>query len=134
MVIGTANHRFKWVGGGGHMPSGACARATKYMAKSPAKNMSSLDNHTMVPTLTRLGRFNECTRCVIADPEVPTALVTLASMTRRSTSWAIGAEIGASVQVPDLYFSRWALGGGCSEGCHTGHFGGSRRSRAIVVT
>lgn len=79
------------------MPSGACARATKYMAKSPAKNMSSLDNHTMVPTLTRLGRFNECTRCVIADPEVPTALVTLASMTRRSKSWAIGAEIGASL-------------------------------------
>ena len=53
----------------------------------------------MVPTLTRLGRFSECTRWVIAVPEVPTALVTLASMTRRSKSWAIGAEFGASAQV-----------------------------------
>src|SRR5258708_4744360 len=35
----------------------------------------------MVPTLTMLGRFSECTRDVIAVPEVPTALVTSASMT-----------------------------------------------------
>jgi hypothetical protein len=38
--------------------------------------MSSLDSHTMVPTLTMLGRLSECTRDVIAVPEVPTALVT----------------------------------------------------------
>jgi hypothetical protein len=31
----------------------------------------------MVPTLTMLGLFSECTREVIAVPEVPTALVTL---------------------------------------------------------
>jgi hypothetical protein len=30
----------------------------------------------MVPTLTMFGRFSECTRAVIAVPEVPTALVT----------------------------------------------------------
>jgi hypothetical protein len=29
----------------------------KYMANSPAKNMSSLDSHTTVPTETMLGRF-----------------------------------------------------------------------------
>jgi hypothetical protein len=29
-----------------------------------------------VPTLTMFGRFSECTRDVIAVPEVPTALVT----------------------------------------------------------
>ena len=54
----------------------AWARAVKYIANSPAKNISSLDSHTMVPTLTMLGRFSECTRDVIAVPEVPTALVT----------------------------------------------------------
>jgi hypothetical protein len=30
----------------------------------------------MVPTLTIFGRLSECTRAVIAVPEVPTALVT----------------------------------------------------------
>jgi len=48
----------------------------KYIANSPAKNINSLESHTMVPTLTMLGRFSECTRAVIAVPEVPTALVT----------------------------------------------------------
>jgi hypothetical protein len=48
----------------------------KYIANSPAKNMSSLESHTMVPTLTMFGLFSECTRDVIAVPEVPTALVT----------------------------------------------------------
>ncbi len=32
------------------------------MANSPAKNISSLDSHTIVPTLTRFGRVSECTR------------------------------------------------------------------------
>jgi hypothetical protein len=53
----------------------------KYIANSPAKNISSLESHTMVPTLTMFGRFSECTRDVIAVPEVPTALVTRRSMT-----------------------------------------------------
>ncbi|GAB2654009.1 hypothetical protein GCM10027068_37550 [Prescottella soli] len=69
------------------------------MAKSPAKNMSSLDNHTMVPTLTMFGRFSECTRWVIADPEVPTALVTLRSMTLRRKGKPPGSCLGASMQV-----------------------------------
>lgn len=74
-VTGTAWTRFSSVGGGGHSPP-AWERAVKYIANNPAKNMSSLDSHTMVPTLTMLGRFSECTRDVIAVPDVPTALVT----------------------------------------------------------
>ena len=74
-VTGTAWTRFSSVGGGGHLPP-ACERAVKYIANSPAKNISSLESHTMVPTLTIFGRFSECTRDVIAVPEVPTALVT----------------------------------------------------------
>ena len=37
--------------------SGEVARRVKYMAKSPAKNITSEDNHTMVPTDTMSGRF-----------------------------------------------------------------------------
>src|SRR5690242_15610383 len=41
---------------------GSCTdRIVKYIANSPAKNMSSLDNQTIVPTLTMLGRVRECT-------------------------------------------------------------------------
>jgi hypothetical protein len=35
------------------------ARTVKYIANSPAKNISSLDSHTIVPTLTRFGRVSE---------------------------------------------------------------------------
>jgi hypothetical protein len=48
----------------------------KYIANNPAKNINSLESHTMVPTLTMFGRFSECTREVMAVPEVPAALVT----------------------------------------------------------
>src|SRR3954469_24160758 len=34
-------------------------RTVKYIANNAAKNMSSLDSHTMVPTLTTLGRMSE---------------------------------------------------------------------------
>src|SRR5581483_451068 len=34
------------------------ARTVKYIANSDAKNISSDDNQTMTPTLTRLGRFS----------------------------------------------------------------------------
>jgi hypothetical protein len=33
----------------------------KYIANRPAKNMSSLESQTMVPTLTMFGRVRECT-------------------------------------------------------------------------
>src|SRR6266566_659492 len=48
------------VGAIGQSP-GCAARTVKYMAKSAAKNISSLDSQTMVPTLTMLGRVSECT-------------------------------------------------------------------------
>ncbi|GAA4388417.1 hypothetical protein GCM10023147_13980 [Tsukamurella soli] len=76
MVGGNAYVRLSSVGSGGQPLAPAPARATKYMAKSPAKNMSSLDNQTIVPTLTMLGRFSECTRWVIPVAEVGAALVT----------------------------------------------------------
>jgi anthranilate phosphoribosyltransferase len=47
----------------------------------------------MVPTLTMLGRLSECTRAVIAVPEIPTALVTSASMTLCSCRTPVGAAI-----------------------------------------
>src|SRR4051794_25934973 len=46
------------VGGGGH-GSPVTARTLKYMANSAAKNISSDDSHTIVPTLTMLGRVRE---------------------------------------------------------------------------
>ncbi|GIZ95698.1 hypothetical protein TTY48_03100 [Tsukamurella sp. TY48] len=76
MVGGRAAIRLTLVSAGGQPFSPAPARATKYMAKSPAKNMSSLDSQTMVPTLTMLGRLSECTRWVMAVAEVGAALVT----------------------------------------------------------
>ena len=36
------------------------------MANSPAKNISSLDSQTIVPTLTMFGRFSEWMRALIA--------------------------------------------------------------------
>src|SRR3954453_13349762 len=39
--------------------SGAAARIEKYIANSAAKNISSLESHTIVPTLTMLGLVSE---------------------------------------------------------------------------
>jgi hypothetical protein len=50
------------VGSGGQPPSTCRAREVKYMANSPAKNISSLASQTIVPTLTMFGRVRECTR------------------------------------------------------------------------
>src|SRR5690606_7342341 len=40
--------------------SGAAARVDKNIANRPAKNMSSLESHTIVPTLVMFGRLSEC--------------------------------------------------------------------------
>ena len=40
--------------------SGCAARTVKYIANRPAKNISSLDSQTIVPTLTMFGRVSEC--------------------------------------------------------------------------
>jgi hypothetical protein len=57
IVFTSANGTFSSVGYGGH--SSAFARATKYMANRPAKNISSLESQMIVPTLTTLGRLRE---------------------------------------------------------------------------
>src|SRR5262249_20455682 len=82
--------------------------------------MSSLESHTMVPTATMLGRFSECTRDVIAVPEVPTALVTSASMTLCSCRALPGAEIrlGESFSMELLRARKRRLGGGWSPWDH----------------
>src|SRR4051794_14996895 len=57
---------------------GWTARIVKYIANKPAKNISSLDSHTMVPTLTMFGRVSECTlldsKLGVAAVDVTTAL------------------------------------------------------------
>jgi hypothetical protein len=64
MIVKTVAYgRFSSVGSGGH-PSVARARAVKYMANRPAKNISSLESQMIVPTLTMFGRVKECTRDV----------------------------------------------------------------------
>src|SRR5438874_8983276 len=42
----------------GQLP-GCTDRIVKYIANSPAKNISSLESHTIVPTLTMFGRVSE---------------------------------------------------------------------------
>src|SRR4051794_41882766 len=42
----------------GQLP-GCTDRIVKYIANSPAKNISSLESHTIVPTLTTFGRVSE---------------------------------------------------------------------------
>ena len=39
--------------------SGTTERIVKYIANSPAKNISSLDSHTMVPTDAMFGRLTD---------------------------------------------------------------------------
>src|SRR3954466_13054367 len=60
-VKNVAYGRSRCVGAGGH-PWRARARAVKYMANRPAKNISSLESQMIVPTLTMFGLVRECTR------------------------------------------------------------------------
>ncbi|HEY1733046.1 MAG TPA: hypothetical protein VGG23_01275, partial [Acidimicrobiales bacterium] len=46
-------------------------------ANRPAKNINSLDSHTIVPTLTMLGRVSECT-LLDSNPGVVAVDVTIA--------------------------------------------------------
>src|SRR5689334_9280374 len=49
--------------------SGRTDRMVKYIAKRPAKNINSLDSHTMVPTCTMLGRFTPTCACGVSARE-----------------------------------------------------------------
>src|SRR5829696_1047654 len=79
MIVKTSAYgRLSSVGSGGH-PSVARARAVKYMANSPAKNISSLESQMIVPTLTMFGRVRECTlevsKVLLATGAVVTGLI-----------------------------------------------------------
>src|SRR3954467_14158819 len=80
--------RFSSVGGGGH-PWEDLARAVKYMANNPAKNINSLESQMMVPTLTMFGRVRECTREVSKVLLATGAVVTSSSWHRNRllTTW-----------------------------------------------
>src|SRR3954467_618879 len=71
---------------------GCTDRIVKYMANSAAKNISSLDSHTMVPTLTMLGRVSEWALL----PE-NVAVVTSASFHGRAGRTRRGARVFAQV-------------------------------------
>src|SRR3982750_1407385 len=90
MTVKTVAYgRFSSVGSGGH-PSVARARAVKYMANRPAKNISSLASQMIVPTLTMFGRVRECTREVskvlLATGAVVTGII-MASAGGRPRLW-----------------------------------------------
>ena len=51
--------------------SGRTSRMVKYIAKSPAKNINSLESQTIVPTETMLGRVTGPRECPGGWDEVP---------------------------------------------------------------
>src|SRR5689334_11874875 len=56
IVLPSENGMFSFAGSVCHS-WGATERMVKYIANRPAKNMSSLASHTIVPTWTRFGRL-----------------------------------------------------------------------------
>src|SRR3954467_8839641 len=96
MIVKTrAYGRLSSVGSGGH-PVVVRARAVKYMANSPAKNISSLESQMIVPTLTMFGRVRECTRDVSKALLATGAVVTGSSWHRhRGVTTAGGMAWGA---------------------------------------
>src|SRR4051794_14826768 len=85
VVLAAANGMFSFAVQKVHS-SGAADRSVKYMAKSPAKNMSSLASHTIVPTDTGFGRLT-LTWGLVRGAAV--AVDTLAIMAERAARWAI---------------------------------------------
>ncbi|CPU64288.1 Uncharacterised protein [Mycobacteroides abscessus] len=57
VVLIAAKVRLSLSASRAHSSAGITARTVKYMAKRPAKNMSSLASHTIVPTETGFGRL-----------------------------------------------------------------------------
>src|SRR6476661_4496052 len=100
----TAYGMFSSVGAGGQ-PWVARARAVKYMAKSPAKNISSLASQMIVPTLTMLGRVRECTRevskALLATGAVVTGLIMASGRGRHDRGWdGRGGKVISSISTP----------------------------------
>jgi hypothetical protein len=65
----------------------------KYIANRPAKNISSLDNHTIVPTDTTFGRVREWTllesKPGVADAVEVTLALWTAGLTQRRRGWVV---------------------------------------------
>ncbi|GAA4185579.1 hypothetical protein GCM10022252_16180 [Streptosporangium oxazolinicum] len=65
IVLARANGMFRWASGQGSPWPMLTDRMVKYIANSAAKNMSSEDSQTIVPTLTRSGLRDECAVVVV---------------------------------------------------------------------
>src|SRR3954469_19739490 len=95
MIVKTSAYgRLSSVGSGGQ-PLVARAREVKYMANSPAKNISSLASQMIVPTLTMFGRVRECTREVSKVLLATGAVVTGSSWHRNRLRTTRGGWDGA---------------------------------------
>src|SRR6476646_5388486 len=72
---------------------GCTDRIVKYIANRPAKNISSLDSHTMVPTDTMFGRVREWTRLEskpgVADAVEVTGALCPAGWTEQRPGWVV---------------------------------------------
>src|SRR4051794_34780606 len=92
MIVTTSAYgMFSSVGAGGQ-PCVARARAVKYMANSPAKNISSLESQMIVPTLTMFGRVRECTREVSKVLLATGAVVTRVIMASAEAGYDCGCD------------------------------------------
>ncbi|GAA1517242.1 hypothetical protein GCM10009677_58200 [Sphaerisporangium rubeum] len=89
-------------------------RIVKYIANSAAKNMSSEDSQTIVPTLTRLGRRDDAAVVVVTADAVATGSIIAASMAgsahdplvRALQAYRTGHMAGSSRLVIGLGFRR----------------------------
>lgn len=70
-------------------------RMVKYIANSAAKNMSSEDSHTIVPTLTRLGRREECAAVVVTADAVATGSIIAAPVVGQAHDPPLGLQAHA---------------------------------------
>src|SRR5690606_6555868 len=81
--------------------SGAAARMEKNIANRPAKNNSSLESHTIVPTATMVGRFSERTGLTIPGAAVTRSLwLPLATRGRRGRELAAAGGTRTPFPVP----------------------------------
>src|SRR4051812_44254987 len=103
------------VGSGGQPPLTCRARAVKYMANRPAKNISSLASQMIVPTLTMFGRVRECTREVSKVLLATGAVVTGSSWHRDRvlTTWGGRARRSWPNALEDVAERGGTLGSSC---------------------
>src|SRR5215472_11822634 len=77
VVLTDPSARFRWAPGQRSPSPLSTERMVKYIANNAAKNMSSEDSHTMVPTLTKFGLLaGERGGVFIADAVATKAIIT----------------------------------------------------------